>query len=82
MKIVNASYVELIDPVKRAIHDVWIREQEAKVKQESEKAQFGKTGEATEQQYYQRQDKHNTPKSEEPPPSTNPNPNSHAETSC
>jgi len=72
MKIVNASYVVLIDPVKRALHDTWIDEQEAKSTQQSEKAQFGATGEATEQQYYQRQDKYDIPKNEETPPPKNP----------
>jgi DnaJ-class molecular chaperone len=68
MKIVNASYVVLIDPVKRAIHDVWIREQEAKVKHESEKSQYGKTGEETGQQHYQRQYKPDSPQTEQPRP--------------
>ncbi|MGZ8926941.1 MAG: J domain-containing protein, partial [Methylobacter sp.] len=74
MKLVNASYAVLIDPVKRAIHDIWIREQEAKVKQQSEKAQSGATGKVTEQQHNQRKDKHNTQKTEEPPRSTTPKP--------
>jgi len=56
MKIVNASYEALIDPVRRASHDVWIDEQETKSTQQSEKAQFGATDEPTEQQYYKRQD--------------------------
>ena len=63
MKIVNASYVVLISPLKRATHDAWIREQEAK---------------ATEQQQYQKQDKHDTPKAEEPPPSTKANQQTHS----
>lgn len=71
MKIVNASYVELIDPVNRAKHDVWICEQEAK---ESEKAQYGKT----DQQHYQRQYKPDTPKTEQPRSSTKANQQSHS----
>lgn len=62
MKIVNASYVVLIDPILRAEHDVWIKNKEAEV---------------TKQQNYQRQDK-DTPKKEEPPPSTKANQQSHS----
>jgi DnaJ-class molecular chaperone len=31
MKNINASYTVLIDPVKRAAHDIWIREQESRM---------------------------------------------------
>jgi curved DNA-binding protein CbpA len=56
IKLVNASYAVLIDPVKRAGHNAWIREQEAQARQQSEKTQFNETGKATEQQYYHQQD--------------------------
>jgi DnaJ-class molecular chaperone len=54
MKLINASYAVLIDPVKRAEHDAWIREKEAAANQQSEKAQFSETGNATEQKDYQK----------------------------
>lgn len=54
MKIINASYTVLIDPVKREVHDSWIREQKEKAKQQNEKVQFGAADEATEQQYFQK----------------------------
>ncbi len=59
-KLINTSYEVLIDPIKRAKHDRWINEQEAKAKQKSKKAQFKKTSKATEQQHYQKQ-KHTQP---------------------
>lgn len=31
MKNINASYLILIDPIKRAKHDTWIREQESRM---------------------------------------------------
>ncbi|MDO9169079.1 MAG: J domain-containing protein [Methylobacter sp.] len=70
MKLVNASYVVLIDPAKRALHNTWIREQEAKAKQRSEKSQFGDTGTAPEHQHGQKQ---NTQQeyTQPPPSSTN-----------
>ncbi|MEI6334649.1 MAG: J domain-containing protein [Methylococcaceae bacterium] len=58
MKIINASYVALIDPAQRALHDVWIKNKEAK---------------ATEQRPYQGQEKREVPKTEEPPPSAKAN---------
>ena len=68
MKLVNASYAVLIDPVKRAGHNAWIREQEAQARQQSEKAQFNETGKTTEQQYYHKQDAQQ--EYTQPPPST------------
>jgi len=65
IRLVNVSYAVLIDPVKRAGHNAWIREQEAKAKQQSEKAPFNDTGKATEQQR-QRQQQQDT----QPPPSS------------
>lgn len=63
IKLVNASYAILIDPAKRAGHNAWIREQEAKAKQQSP---FNDTGKATEQQrHHQKQD------TQPPPSSTN-----------
>ncbi len=61
IKLVNASYAVLIDPVKRAGHNVWIKEQEAKAKQQSVDTQ---TDETPEQQPDQEQDK------PQPPPSS------------
>jgi len=62
IKLVNASYAVLIDPVKRASHNAWIREQEAK--QRSERAPFNDAGKATEQpRHHQTQDT-------QPPPSS------------
>ncbi len=68
MKLVNASYAVLIDPVKRAKHNVWIQEQEAKARQQGENAQFAETGEATEPPYYQKQDTQR--EYTQPPPSS------------
>jgi len=55
MKIVNASYKALINPVTRAKHDRWINKQEATIKQ-SEDIRFSETDEAALQQYSQKQD--------------------------
>jgi TPR repeat protein len=63
IKLVNASYAVLIDPVKRAGHNTWIREQEAQAQQQSEKAQVNETSKATEQPYQQKKDP------QQPPPS-------------
>ena len=71
MKIINASYKILIDPVKREVHDAWIREKEAETKQPSENTQFGETGKATDQQYDQKQD---TKQEYTPPPNYDLNP--------
>jgi len=57
MKLINTSYVVLIDPVKRAEHDAWIQEKEAYANQQHEKATFGETGEATEQTYQKQETK-------------------------
>ncbi len=54
IKLVNASYAVLIDPVKRAGHNAWIREQEVKAHQQNERAPFNDTGNATEQQHQNR----------------------------
>ncbi len=67
IKLVNASYAVLIDPVKRAEHNAWIREQEAKAKRQAEKAQFDETSKETEEQ----QQKQETPREQtQPPPSS------------
>jgi DnaJ-class molecular chaperone len=66
MKLINASYVVLLDPDKRAIHDRWINEQEAKAQQ-----QFDDFEEPSEQNYQKWQDKRNNPKPEEPSQPTN-----------
>lgn len=53
-KIIKQSFDALIDPVKRAEHDRWIDEKEAEAKHASNnKAQFEKTANAADQQYYQ-----------------------------
>ena len=65
IKLVNASYAVLIDPDKRAGHNAWIREQEAKAKQQSERTPFNDAGKATEQQRHHHQ-QHDT----QPPPSS------------
>ena len=48
IKLVNASYAVLIDPVKRAAHNTWIREQEAETKQQN--TQFDETDKTPEPQ--------------------------------
>ncbi|MGZ4997035.1 MAG: J domain-containing protein [Methylobacter sp.] len=68
IKIVNASYTALINPVTRAKHDRWINKQEAKTKQ-SEDTQFSETDEITQKQHYQNQE-HTQPL---PPKSTQEN---------
>lgn len=65
-KLVNASYAVLIDPVKRAAHNAWIREQENEAKQ-PEQAQPDETDNATEQSDDQQQDTPQEPT--QPPPS-------------
>jgi curved DNA-binding protein CbpA len=50
MKIVNASYTALINPVTRAKHDQWIKKQETKAKQ-SEDTKLSETD-----QHYQQQE--------------------------
>ena len=57
MKIINNSYGILIDPVKRAIHDVWIREQEAKLDEQSRYSQFSNADEKTNQKQKNNQEK-------------------------
>jgi curved DNA-binding protein CbpA len=64
IRLVNASYAVLIDPVKRANHNAWIREQEAQANQQGENAPFNETDKTTEQKQYARE---YTP----PPSSTN-----------
>lgn len=75
IKLVNASYAVLIDPVKRAGHNAWIREQEAQAKQQAEKAQFDDTDKTTEQQQQkqnpQREYTQQQQQQEPPPSSTN-----------
>lgn len=73
MKLVNASYAVLIDPVKRAGHNAWIREQEARAKQQREEAQFNETSKATEQRHYHKQDTRRD--YTQPPPSSADNAN-------
>ncbi|MGZ4976418.1 MAG: J domain-containing protein [Methylobacter sp.] len=63
IKLVNTSYAVLIDPVKREAHNAWIREQEAKARQQSEKSPFDNTNKSTEQASRQKQDP------QQPPPS-------------
>ena len=63
MKIINASYVVLIDPVQRALHDVLIKNKEAST---------------TEQQPYQGQERREAPKTEDPPPSAKSNQQSYS----
>ena len=77
MKLINTSYAVLIDPVKRAEHDAWIKEKEAAANQQYEKASFAETGSGTEQEFYQKQEtkREYTPPPREPepePPETNP----------
>ncbi|MGZ5620597.1 MAG: J domain-containing protein [Methylobacter sp.] len=62
IKLVNTSYAVLIDPAKREAHNAWIREQEARAKHQSGKAQFNETDKAADQ----RQDTEHT---QQPPPS-------------
>ena len=73
IKLVNASYAVLIDPVKRAGHNAWIREQEAKARQHSEKAHFNETDKAPKQQPDQKQNRQREQtqqqQQQEPPPS-------------
>ncbi len=74
IKLVNASYAVLIDPVKRAAHNTWIREQEAQANNRNEKAEF--TDQATEQADQQKQDtqqEHAQQQQEQPQPSTSTN---------
>ena len=68
IKLVNASYAVLIDPVKRAAHNSWIREQEAQAKNQSAKAESNETGQATEPQDRQNQDTEQE-HTQQPPPS-------------
>ena len=51
-KIVNHSYEILIHPEKRAKHDLWISEQEAKFKKKNGSIEFGVTGNGTTRYYY------------------------------
>ncbi|MGZ8225777.1 MAG: DnaJ domain-containing protein [Methylococcaceae bacterium] len=62
MKIISASYEALIDPAKRDIHNLWIKEQEAKASQQSEKPPIDETTEAPEQKTGQWQQTNHTPK--------------------
>ncbi len=64
IRLVNTSYAVLIDPVKRAGHNAWIREQEAQARQQGEKTQFNETDTTAEQE---REPKRDTP---QPPPSS------------
>jgi curved DNA-binding protein CbpA len=56
MKIVNASYTALINPVTRARHDQWIKQLEAKAKQ-NEDTKLSET----EQPHYQKQEQTQPP---------------------
>jgi curved DNA-binding protein CbpA len=51
-KIVNHSYEILIHPEKRAKHDLWINEQEAKLKKKFGNIEFGVSSKTTRQNYY------------------------------
>ena len=66
IKLVNASYAVLIDPEKRAKHNAWIKEQEAK---QEDKQQFEDTDNSTEASYSQQQETRR--QYSDPPPSGN-----------
>lgn len=51
-KIINHSYEILINPEKRAKHDLWINQQEAKFKKKNATIKFGVTGKTTAQYHY------------------------------
>jgi TPR repeat protein len=72
IRLVNASYAVLIDPDKRAGHNAWIREQEAKAKQQSEKPKSAETNKATEQANHQKQNTQEeyTKQQKQPPSNT------------
>lgn len=65
IKLVNASYAVLIDPVKRNAHNAWIREQEANAKRQSNNAPFDETEQQDEQEQ-KTQDAY----TQQPPPSS------------
>jgi TPR repeat protein len=65
IKLVNASYAVLIDPDKRAKHNAWIKEQEAK---QGDKPQFDETDNSTEPPYSEKRDTQR--EYSEPPPSS------------
>ncbi|MFI3186643.1 MAG: J domain-containing protein [Methylococcaceae bacterium] len=74
IRLVNASYAVLIDPAKRAGHNAWIREQEAKAKQQYENPQFTENNNAAEQPYYQqKKSKEEYTQQQKPPPSSTDN---------
>ncbi|NOS76298.1 MAG: DnaJ domain-containing protein [Methyloglobulus sp.] len=77
MKLINAAYAELIDPIKRATYDRLLEEQEANAQKK-----FYDFEEPPEQNYQQRQDKPYNPKPEEPSQSTNSENRSKPITSC
>jgi DnaJ-class molecular chaperone len=68
MKLINASYEVLIDSDKRAIHDDWIREQEAEETKQNQQSHFAATEAENEQFHNQKQDTRQeyTPPSPEP----------------
>lgn len=69
IKLVNASYAVLIDPVKRAEHNAWIREQEAKkAKQQAEKTRFDEANKAAEEQRQKQETQQE--QARQPPPSS------------
>ncbi len=70
IRLVNTSYAVLIDPVKRAEHNAWIREQEAQSKHQREQTQSGKTDKATEQPHHQKQEEPEKQDTPQPPPSS------------
>ncbi len=72
IKLVNASYGVLIDPDKRAAHNIWIREQESEAKRQNKKSQFDETDKTTEQQDYQNY-KRQREYTQQPPPSSTEN---------
>ncbi len=76
MKLVNASYVELIDPVKRAIHDDWILKQEAEATEQNQQS-HSTTAKAPQEQWREKwhkageqfhNQKQNTQQEYTPPP--------------
>ncbi|MCK9394463.1 MAG: DnaJ domain-containing protein [Methylobacter sp.] len=68
IKLVNASYAVLIDPVKRAAHNAWIQEQEAGAGQQTDNTQFDETAKTAEQPDDQKQQTQRE-YTQQPPPS-------------
>jgi TPR repeat protein len=74
IRLVNASYAVLIDPAKRAEHNSWIKEQEAKAKQQKEHSKVAETYKANEQPAPEKPDIHGEyNQKQKPPPSSTDN---------